>query len=132
MALIKCPECGREVSSVASACPGCGFPLADKRRGGTVVIRMTNFIGTRGLNLFFSRNYVWDENGMELWSGWHGETASFGVSGPTRIQIHAGDGVSRINATVYPGRRYHLEKDFQNQWKHLKQAFRLVDDGELR
>lgn len=29
MALIKCPECGREVSSSAAACPGCGFKVAE-------------------------------------------------------------------------------------------------------
>lgn len=27
MALIKCPECGKEISSKADACPNCGFPL---------------------------------------------------------------------------------------------------------
>lgn len=27
MALIKCPECGKTVSSSASACPGCGYPI---------------------------------------------------------------------------------------------------------
>lgn len=27
MALAPCPECGREVSSRARACPGCGYPL---------------------------------------------------------------------------------------------------------
>jgi len=27
MALIKCPECGREISDHATACPGCGFPI---------------------------------------------------------------------------------------------------------
>ena len=27
MALIRCPECGREVSSKAPACPACGYPL---------------------------------------------------------------------------------------------------------
>ena len=27
MALIKCPECAREVSSHAPACPACGYPL---------------------------------------------------------------------------------------------------------
>lgn len=26
MALIKCPECGREISDKASCCPGCGCP----------------------------------------------------------------------------------------------------------
>lgn len=25
--LIKCPECNREISSVAIACPGCGYPI---------------------------------------------------------------------------------------------------------
>lgn len=27
MALINCPECGREVSDKAVSCPGCGYPL---------------------------------------------------------------------------------------------------------
>ena len=30
MALIKCPECGKEnVSEYAEACPNCGFPIAE-------------------------------------------------------------------------------------------------------
>ena len=27
MALITCPECGREVSDRAKTCPNCGFPI---------------------------------------------------------------------------------------------------------
>lgn len=27
MALVKCPECGRQVSNQASACPNCGYPI---------------------------------------------------------------------------------------------------------
>lgn len=27
MALIKCPECGREISDKAVSCPGCGYPI---------------------------------------------------------------------------------------------------------
>ena len=27
MALIKCPECGKEISNKASSCPGCGCPI---------------------------------------------------------------------------------------------------------
>ena len=27
MALIKCPECGKEVSTAATSCPHCGYPL---------------------------------------------------------------------------------------------------------
>lgn len=26
MALIKCPECGKDISDAAKACPGCGAP----------------------------------------------------------------------------------------------------------
>jgi membrane protein YdbS with pleckstrin-like domain len=32
MALIACPECGREVSSAAPACPACGYPVAATQR----------------------------------------------------------------------------------------------------
>ena len=27
MALVDCPECGRQVSTLAAACPQCGFPI---------------------------------------------------------------------------------------------------------
>lgn len=30
MALIKCPECGNQVSTAAPACPSCGYPVAAK------------------------------------------------------------------------------------------------------
>lgn len=32
MALIRCPECNREISDKATACPGCGYPLKDNTR----------------------------------------------------------------------------------------------------
>lgn len=31
MPLIACPDCGREVSDAAKACPACGFPIAEKQ-----------------------------------------------------------------------------------------------------
>lgn len=31
MALIKCRECGREISSQSTACPGCGAPVTPKK-----------------------------------------------------------------------------------------------------
>lgn len=38
MALITCPECGKQVSSQAKACPACGFPVAETtaRTGGAI------------------------------------------------------------------------------------------------
>lgn len=31
MALIKCPECGKDVSNQAANCPNCGMPIAEKQ-----------------------------------------------------------------------------------------------------
>ena len=31
MALIKCPECGKEISDKAENCPDCGYPLTQKK-----------------------------------------------------------------------------------------------------
>src|SRR5438093_501279 len=30
MPLISCPECGKQVSTAAHACPSCGFPVAER------------------------------------------------------------------------------------------------------
>lgn len=31
MSLIKCPDCGKEVSTFAETCPHCGYPLKSKQ-----------------------------------------------------------------------------------------------------
>jgi uncharacterized membrane protein YdbT with pleckstrin-like domain len=38
MALTNCPECGREVSTEAKACPACGFPVAEKTSASAPVV----------------------------------------------------------------------------------------------
>lgn len=53
MALLKCPECGKDVSSEATSCPHCGFPLkkvetkievkAESKRTNIVVNRYDGF-----------------------------------------------------------------------------------------
>ncbi|MGB2632042.1 MAG: zinc ribbon domain-containing protein, partial [Minisyncoccales bacterium] len=42
MALIKCSECGREISDKAETCPACGSPLQDKKIQKPVVIEQTS------------------------------------------------------------------------------------------
>lgn len=42
MALIKCPECQREISEEAIICPNCGFPIAKLKNSGpdeVIVVR---------------------------------------------------------------------------------------------
>ncbi len=35
MALIKCPECGKEISDKATACPNCGYPVEPNKQNET-------------------------------------------------------------------------------------------------
>ena len=35
MAMIKCPECGKDISSSAEKCPNCGYPISGKQKGDT-------------------------------------------------------------------------------------------------
>lgn len=43
MAIIKCPECGREVSSKAQACIHCGCPIEYKRKDNVCIINATEY-----------------------------------------------------------------------------------------
>ena len=42
MALIKCPECGKEISDQAANCPNCGFPLNNVKGWPTAVPRLSD------------------------------------------------------------------------------------------
>lgn len=37
MALIKCPECGKEISDQATSCPNCGYPISNEKKEEQVV-----------------------------------------------------------------------------------------------
>lgn len=38
MSLIKCPECGREVSDTVDKCPNCGFQIKKKKPMWLIII----------------------------------------------------------------------------------------------
>lgn len=40
MALIICPECGKEISDSAKTCPGCGYPVKSKTNNKNIKMRM--------------------------------------------------------------------------------------------
>ncbi len=82
MALIKCPECGKEVSDKAQSCINCGYPIAEINPAGSVSILMT---GTGSIPF---QMYVLDmETGKELWTGKCGEVARFDIDKETEIAI---------------------------------------------
>jgi len=41
MALVECPDCKRQVSSEAKACPSCGYPIAERLHDGAIAVETT-------------------------------------------------------------------------------------------
>lgn len=125
MALIKCPECGKEISDSAKTCPNCGYPIADSLPGGIVRIKMPNNVVEGLVGLFSSRTAkVSTTDGTELWSGKHGENASFSIDSPTEISIDLGGWANSVTGTVYPKKKYSLVQDMG---VHMLATYRLTE-----
>lgn len=117
MALIKCPECNKEISSFAESCPNCGFPIHSKEKSTLVKVKIPNIeLGTVGL--FSSRDSsISTENGDVLWKGQHGQVASFNVTQPTKIVVNLGKWANSFSGVVEPGKRYSCVQDMGMHWK---------------
>jgi hypothetical protein len=107
MALIKCPECGKEVSDMAATCSNCAYPINKPKQDETVKIRMSSQMtsNVRVINM---------DNLIELWSGRGGQVAVFKLSKPTQIGVCWGIGKpNKIPADrqvlAYPSKNYSLE-----------------------
>lgn len=58
MSLIKCPECGREVSDTIYRCQNCGFTIRKPKRGITGTIFKFIFIGFNAIMIFMIVNML--------------------------------------------------------------------------
>ncbi len=66
MAIIKCPECGKEISDKAASCPNCGFPLIkgqpekEKPKEYTVEINDSMYIQATSetIKVFYKHNQI--------------------------------------------------------------------------
>lgn len=93
MALIKCPECGREVSDKASACPNCGYPISKSIENNNVIVRI-KLETTPGV---INQKVTIKGCGVS-WSGKTGQVAELAIksSGHIKILYHStlsiGDG----------------------------------------
>lgn len=105
MALIKCPECGREVSSSAQNCPQCGFPLSSLRTDGIVTIKIADGLAGK-VNIFEV------STSRSLWLGRAGAVAEFKIEKPTKIGIGWGlnnkIATDDTTMTVEAGKKYEL------------------------
>ncbi len=95
MALIKCPECGRDVSDRAQACPQCGYPIAapvqvpnrsstasHSSRNSTVAVSFPDGPGFTKMKC-----KVWDSNGNVIAECREGGVASFPCSKTMTVTV---------------------------------------------
>ncbi len=62
MALIQCPECGAQVSDVASSCPECGYKLKNQTEIGSVNKNASNSNNSQSVDSILDakpNNYFW-------------------------------------------------------------------------
>lgn len=101
MSLIKCPECGKNISDKAAACPNCGFPIDSKK--GYVLIRFPICDG----QLLNNKCYVYEKKTKKLIaSGKQGETISFPCSKPTNIYVVVKGSFGKPEAIASPGDKF--------------------------
>lgn len=125
MAMIKCPECGKEISNKALTCPNCGCPIAETIMSGVVRIKIPNNIVVGLTGLFASRDAtITDEDEKVLWKGQHGENANFTIDKPTEILINLGGWANKVSGIVYPKKKYSLVQDMGI---HMLATFRISE-----
>lgn len=117
MALIKCPDCGKEISSRAKSCPNCGCPIAEANSEGEVKIKIPNVpLGILGAVSSRQATIV-TEDDVTVWMGEHGQTATFWIEKPTNITIDIGGWCNTIKGRVEPNKKYNCVQDLGIHWK---------------
>lgn len=84
MAMIKCSECGKEVSDKAKVCMNCGCPVESMTPDGTIRIKMT---GIDKALMTKQKVSVKDNRDKLLWEGYAGQIAEFYLEKATKIKI---------------------------------------------
>lgn len=65
MALIRCPECGKEISDKAQSCPNCGCPINNEKYKIIINSYESDTSALAGINDVFGFNLDYDE-GMNI------------------------------------------------------------------
>lgn len=103
MALIKCLECGKEVSDKALQCPNCGVPIAPQCKD--VMIRFPIWQG----QLINNKCYVYSsEDDSVIAQARQGETVTFECNEAMEIYVVAKGFFGKPEAVVKPGDRYNV------------------------
>lgn len=118
MALIKCPECGKDVSDRAAACPNCGFPISN-----TGCCSSNNSVGSTPNCAQIRIVCDVDDLKVDDMLAKQGRILNIRVigSGRKNISIKAVDRrfFTRFNVTVVAGHKYDLDLDMSNTNSYL-------------
>ena len=126
MALINCPECGREVSDKAVSCPKCGYPICDfiesfdfEKDKGVDEILTAEF--KEGYELEYCNGFIkFTDLGKDIFSGKVSEIVIYRVD-----RTMFGNGVIYLHVpnTRIPGKlRCISQMDYDNCFKILQDA----------
>lgn len=78
MALIKCPECGKQISDKAASCPNCGCPIANAPTS----IKIRCLSNDRSV-----RYHIFMNGSVELGRGLIGSTVTLNIKTPMYITV---------------------------------------------
>ena len=110
MALINCPECGKNISDKAQICIHCGYPI--KSITNSVKIKMPLYSSTLFIK---NKEYglIRNIDGFLLWKGKIGTLAEFKIDCSTDISIKFFWGFGGTNkiGTIHPGKTYQIIQD---------------------
>lgn len=125
MSLIKCIECGKEISDKAKFCINCGCPLSAMLPKSNVEIKLPDRVLNEILDMMYSITVkIMNCSGEILWKGSLGENADFYISEPTRIFIELSEYCNTFQGTVYPDKKYKLEV---NDSEHRLKIYKLIE-----
>ena len=117
MALIKCPECNREVSDKAKACPNCGCPISTAHSFNVTSLKIGDILyesNDWAVTLANSKRSVqiFDTHGSILGEGATGTVLRFQLEQPTFIEIKFKPWPHQTlyTGTIFPNRKYELVK----------------------
>lgn len=94
MALIQCPECGKQVSDKADKCPECGCPIAGAQHSDLVRIKLGQLGGSMG-----SQTVTILINGNEVWKGKSGETAEISITEKVDVTVKYGTNLKYLGSS---------------------------------
>lgn len=108
MAMIKCPECGAEISDRAGTCIHCGCPLQSQvqsqtEEGTLVIYGYTGwFLVKPSLQIYKNGEYIGDVS-------YKAKTKEIPIVGPTEIEIKCGIRSTLVRVPPYKHSEIHAE-----------------------